>query len=295
MCGAIRDRHLNHRFSVAISFALAVASGCVLMAPAADASNTVTRSTMLWPMRKIPFTVCEQNIGNLGDLALITRLVQRGCTGHTTLSPEMAARVRASVVIWNEKFKDNITFEEVEKRGSNKSVVVFAGGEGCETNTTGYADQSSKYVKLSVGCDIYRVLHEMLHVVGLYHEQKRGDRELFLDVTFPPPSDDENTRKEQKRWAYQYDLEGRCRGDYDFVSLMHYPLKGDPKVFPTTKPTEKGAKLLEKQGHKESDIGQRKKFSDSDTAAVKTLYPAAQPLVRDTVICPKPSPSQFRR
>ncbi|WP_327753178.1 M12 family metallopeptidase [Sphingobium sp. SJ10-10] len=291
----MRDRHVDHGYNVAMRFALAAALVGVLMAPPANASNTVTKSMMLWPVRKIPFTVCEQTIGNLGDLALITRLVGRGCTGHTTLSAGMAARVRAAVAIWNDKFKDNVTFEEVDTRGRYKSLVVFAGGEGCQTNVTGYAGQSSKHVNLADGCDTYRVLHEMLHVVGLHHEQKRGDRDLYLDVRLPTPAEDKDVRKQQLRWAHQYDPEGRCRGEYDFFSLMHYSLKGDPKIFPKVTLTDAGAKLLMKQGHTEGDIGQRRAFSDSDSVAVKALYPAVQPLMKDAVICPKPDAPGFQR
>jgi hypothetical protein len=57
--------------------------------------------------------------------------------------------------------------------------------------------------------------HELMHALGVWHEQSRSDRDQYMTV---------NYGNIQAGWASQYDVQGGAapQGDYDFDSVMHY-------------------------------------------------------------------------
>lgn len=60
------------------------------------------------------------------------------------------------------------------------------------------------------------ILHELGHLIGFYHEHQRPDRDDYLEIV------EENV---QPRYLPQF-VKGTYKtyGDYDFDSIMHYPL-----------------------------------------------------------------------
>lgn len=59
------------------------------------------------------------------------------------------------------------------------------------------------------------VVHEMLHALGMWHEQSRSDRDNFVKVNL------DNVKEEYK---HNFQIEpGIAIGDYDYQSIMHYP------------------------------------------------------------------------
>jgi hypothetical protein len=258
--------------------------------PPAHSSNTVGSRLFTWPARKVPFTMCEQVIGDLKGAALATRLEQRGCKKEQLLSPDMAARTRSAVELWNKTFPDNVTFVERSVKGDETSLLVFSGRSACETRAIGHNPGMDYHrIWLNTGCGTYVILHEMMHALGVYHEQKRGDRDKYLDVGPAPPSDDPEVRRQQRRWAYQYVPTGTCLGDYDFKSVMHYAVvRDDPKgVFPRVAPTKTGLARLAEQSYALGDVGQRKTLSPDDVAAIKALYPAPSLAEPNPPVCPE--------
>ena len=65
-------------------------------------------------------------------------------------------------------------------------------------------------------CDDQAIYHEMLHVLGMLHEQQRPDRDEYVTVHYKniPYSFDKQFKKLKK--AKTLDL------PYDFRSIMHY-------------------------------------------------------------------------
>src|SRR5206468_3715564 len=65
-------------------------------------------------------------------------------------------------------------------RTNENNYVTFTPGNGCSSSVGMQGDQQSIY--LAMGCDRGRVIHEIGHTIGLWHEQSRGDRDLYIRI-----------------------------------------------------------------------------------------------------------------
>ena len=66
----------------------------------------------------------------------------------------------------------------------------------------------------------HRIVHELMHAVGFWHEQQRPDRDKYVWVK---PSLREDTN-------YKRMDDTKAIGEYDFCSVMHYPLNSNLKL-----------------------------------------------------------------
>ena len=73
-------------------------------------------------------------------------------------------------------------------------------------------------VSLTINCLKKRglIIHELGHLIGFYHEHQRPDRDQYVMVHFANISSP--FRDDYKK------IEFTTYGDYDFDSVMHYPL-----------------------------------------------------------------------
>lgn len=220
----------------------------------------------------------------------------------TLLNDTNAAQVRSAVEIWNGLFGTKIKFEEQYTQGSKSNIVMFSRSIGrwevalqryrgvCGTKLVGLIpNQAIKSIELSPECNgigtkdsadagtlsVYSILHEMMHAVGIYHEQSRSDRKQYVDVTFGDPPSGKACAGTFDTYKKQYLVEGVIAGKYDFGSVMHYPLHLGPaqSCSVSMKITPEGQLRLSEQKLSITDIGQRKRLSEEDIAAVRTLYP----------------------
>ncbi|MBC7774985.1 MAG: T9SS type A sorting domain-containing protein, partial [Phycisphaerae bacterium] len=107
------------------------------------------------------------------------------------------------------------------------------------------------------GCYFPAIIHEIAHAAGLWHEQSRVDRDVFVVVL---------AANIQAGKAHNFDkhiTDGTPIGPYDFASLMHY----GPYAFSANgQPTIVAL-------HGES-FGNATEYSDGDIATINYLYPA---------------------
>ena len=111
-------------------------------------------------------------------------------------------------------------------------------------------------VLLAPRCHTMLSAHELGHLIGLWHEQSRSDRDTYVEILW------ENIREEHYSNFNRRDQEGRNEGTYDYDSIMHYSGRAFSKNgLPTIIPRDKYAM-----------IGQRDHLSKGDILAVNTLY-----------------------
>lgn len=115
----------------------------------------------------------------------------------------------------------------------------------------------AQVVKLSPRCDTMNIAHEIGHVLGLWHEQSRGDRDAYIQILW------DNIDDNYKYNFNQHLTDGQDFGEYDYQSIMHYT------AYAFSKNGEKT--ILPLQDNVE--IGQRDHLSNKDIAAVNAMYP----------------------
>ncbi|XP_053945031.1 hatching enzyme 1.2 isoform X1 [Anastrepha ludens] len=116
-------------------------------------------------------------------------------------------------------------------------------------------DENSAHCFSSEG----RIMHELMHAIGIYHEQSRADRDNFVKIHW------ENiVPKYRKNFKLISKKKGKQTFDYDYNSVMHYgefyfsKKKGEK---PTMTPLQPGVR-----------IGQRKTISKTDCLKINDLY-----------------------
>jgi hypothetical protein len=100
-------------------------------------------------------------------------------------------------------------------------------------------------------------MHEIGHAVGLWHEQSREDRDLFVTINWA------NIQAGMAAQFNQHITDGDDLGAYDYGSIMHYPRTAfSANGQETITPTDPNAQ-----------IGQRNGLSAGDVASVAQMYP----------------------
>jgi hypothetical protein len=189
----------------------------------------ITGAQFRWPNCRIPFTI---------DPALPNQ-----------------ARVAEAIAHW----ETNTGFR-FPARTTETDFITFRPGSGCSSQVGRRGNQ--QFVNLAPGCDRGRVIHEIGHVVGLWHEQSREDRDLFVRINFA------NIIPGMEHNFDQHITDGDDVGAYEFGSIMHYPrdafsVNGNDTITPLAA-LPPGIVM-----------GQRNALSPGDIAAASVLCPKA--------------------
>ena len=149
-----------------------------------------------------------------------------------------------------------IKFKEISNKSETKDLINFTPSEStvCASHV-GRAGGIQKIV-LASRCKKGSTMHEILHALGVWHEQSRGDRDLYIKILW-------HNIKEEKKYNFSQHLnDGQDVGQYDYQSIMHYgefafSKNGQVTIVP----------LQENQ-----KIGQRDNLSYLDIQAINKIY-----------------------
>ena len=156
--------------------------------------------------------------------------------------------------------RTNVVFVELTSanRSQYSDYVAFVPEKGrlCASYVGRHGGR--QVVQLSARCDTMITVHELGHVLGLWHEQSRGDRDAYVRILWENIEDVSKYNFEQKL------SDGVDYGEYDYQSIMHYsPVAFSKNGAPTIVPLMQDAV-----------IGQREEISSLDRAVVNFMYPA---------------------
>jgi hypothetical protein len=219
--------------------------GCIDLGPVADV-DTQTEAMRANPAQ------AQGDVEAFGTAIKAIRFRWKDKIVPFTIDPHLTNTDRVTKAIEHWQQKTSIRF--VERKPEHRDFVTFRPGSGCSSSVGRQGGQ--QFVTLGPECTAGNCIHEMGHTVGLWHEQSRIDRDLFIRIKF------QNILPGMEHNFVQHVHDGIDLGKYDFGSIMHYPANaftknGQPTIVPV------GGQA----------IGQRVALSAGDIAAVKIIYP----------------------
>jgi hypothetical protein len=141
-------------------------------------------------------------------------------------------------------------------RTNQTDYVYIRTSTGCSSNVGRIG--GVQYVNLASGCSTGNTIHELLHTLGMYHEQTRCDRDTYVII---------NTGNILSGYAGNFSVQ--CNGATDYGpyaegSIMHYgPYDFSKNGLPT---------IVSRRGL-DSQMGQRSGMNSTDISTINTLYP----------------------
>lgn len=207
----------------------AAARDAVAADPAIAYGVGITGSQFRWPNCRIPYEI-DPNLPN-------------------------QQRVTDAIAHWEAHTSFRFILRTAANAGSFPNWVRFTDAGGCWSMVGMQGGQQT--ISLGAGCSAGNAIHEIGHTVGLWHEQSREDRDLFVTINW------QNIQAGMAAQFNQHITDGDDLGAYDYGSIMHYPRTAfSSNGQETITPTDPNAQ-----------IGQRNALSAGDIVAVQAMYP----------------------
>ncbi|XP_035207509.1 zinc metalloproteinase nas-13-like [Stegodyphus dumicola] len=185
-----------------------------------------------WPENKVPYAISR------------------------AFSSSQKRAITQAVEVWNNEVK---CVRFVPRRWWQRDYVFFFDGNGCYSNLGRVGGQQPISIDTNGCLSQSTILHEMDHAVGFAHEQNRSDRDKYIRVLF------ENIPEE---WRSQYEKTNSedfgLQGNYDYYSVMHYPVGAPGTDKPAFEVLDKNIDL--------SKIGHGEGFTEMDIQKIHELY-----------------------
>ncbi|XP_058807167.1 zinc metalloproteinase nas-13-like [Phymastichus coffea] len=145
------------------------------------------------------------------------------------------------------------------RTGEQDCVEITLSEEGCSS----YVGRIGGFqvLRLTPACVSNKgaIIHELMHVIGFYHEHSRPDRDKYVKILW------DNIHEIAKFNFKKYDFtEVDTFGiSYDYESIMHYP---------TYAFSRNGKPTIIVRKNKKMKIGQRQNLSLKDIKKIRKMY-----------------------
>jgi hypothetical protein len=174
-----------------------------------------------------------------------------------TLDPALpnSWRVTSAISAWQQTTHIRFVLRTSSNATQYPNYVTFQPHPSACSAIVGNMANGQQVVNLADGCDTGSTIHEIGHVLGLWHEQSREDRNQYVRILWEN-IEDGKAHNFEHRISYGGDL-----GAYDFDSIMHY----SPYAF-----SKNGRPTIETLGGQ--GIGNRSSLSSGDVTSIKRIY-----------------------
>ncbi|KAK7478237.1 hypothetical protein BaRGS_00030495, partial [Batillaria attramentaria] len=191
--------------------------------------NALRTTYGLWPARRVPYTVDDS----------------------------VDAEVRGFIEEAIEEYHTKTCIQWIP-RTREKDYVVFKKKTGCYS-AIGRVGNAQELSLVKPCAKKGTAMHEMLHVLGFFHEHSRPDRDPWVQILLQNVEEG----KEGNFDRLPVDLIDTLGVQYDYGSIMHYSryafsANGQPTLLPKHNPN--------------AILGQRTAFSDKDLEKINKLY-----------------------
>nr|XP_039261435.1 meprin A subunit beta-like [Styela clava] len=214
--------------------------GDVIPRKSKDTKNTARNEDYLWTSTNIPFVYFD---------------------GLQAVSLEAIGSIELARQEY--KLRTCLNFYE---RTDEPNYIRFVSAGGCFSSV----GMVGGFQRLSIGSGCERMAvccHELMHAIGIWHEQSRADRDDYVEIMWDIISEgyENNFNK------YDWEITDARRVPYDYNSIMHYSDSG----FSTTgDPT-----IVTRDPAFQDIIGQRLTFSKGDTDKINRMYKCSDTLL----------------
>ncbi|MYZ16899.1 M12 family metallopeptidase, partial [Streptomyces sp. SID337] len=181
-----------------------------------------------------------------------------------SLTPAARTAVQQAIDHWHDRTRLALR----PRNDTDAAWVNFRDATGCASWIG--RQGGGQDVKIGADCGTGGAIHEIGHAVGLWHEQSREDRDLFVSIIW------QNIESDHVHNFEQHISDGDDVGPYDYGSIMHY----GPRAFGIVDPAtglRKTTVVAERNLPPGVSMGQRNGLSVGDRAAVAVMYAGVYP------------------
>lgn len=186
----------------------------------------------------------------------------------TKFSQEAKDTINQAVNHWNEK--TNVSFVRRVNENEYLNIVYSDSLEhNCHISFVGFNNFWESKITFTNKCAEFLggVVHELGHAVGLFHEQRRPDRDKYIEVLYANIDEKYHFAYDKLNsddFAFYEEVETLTT--YDHYSIMHY----DAYAF-----AKEGLVAMKPLGNNVpiEDLGQSARLTGLDIQAVNRLYP----------------------